>query len=95
MFFKRANSVEKQPLNFRNASHCFRNWSLSIILNNLGLTNYKRKKRNLEFRTEMKMSVSARLIFRRARSASGQDGGLFCGGKLVLKIIIFDRSLVW
>ena len=52
MFFKRANSVEKQLLNFRNASvsHCFRNLSLTIIWNNLGLSNYKRIKRNLEFR---------------------------------------------
>ena len=37
----RANSVEKQQLNFRNASvlHCFRNSSLTIIWNNLGLLN--------------------------------------------------------
>ena len=50
MFFKRANSVEKQLLSFRNASvsHCFRNSSLTIIWNNLGLSNYKRM--NLEFR---------------------------------------------
>ena len=52
MFFKRANSVEQQLLNFRNASvsHCFRNSSLIINWNNLGLSNYKRMKRNLEFR---------------------------------------------
>ena len=52
MFFKRANLVEKQLLNFRNAtvSHCFRNSSLTVIWNNLGLSNYKHKKRNLEFR---------------------------------------------
>ena len=52
MFFYRANSVKKQLLNFRNASvsHCFRNSSLTIIWNNLGLSNYKRIKRNLEFR---------------------------------------------
>ena len=31
-------------------SHCFRNSSLTIIWNNLGLYNYKRVKRNLEFR---------------------------------------------
>ena len=51
MFFKNANSVEKRLLNFRNASvsHCFRNSSLTIIWNNLGLSNYKRMKRNLEF----------------------------------------------
>ena len=45
-FFKRANSMEKQLLNllnFRNApvSHCFRNSSLTIICNNLGLSNEK------------------------------------------------------
>ena len=52
MFFKHANSVEKQPLNFRNASvsHCFRNSSLTIIWNNLSMCNYKRTKINLEFR---------------------------------------------
>ena len=52
MFFKRANSVEKQLLNVRNASvsHCLRNSSLAIMWNNLGLSNYKRMKRNLEFR---------------------------------------------
>ena len=54
MFFKCANSVEKQLLNFRNASvpHSFRNPSLTIdiIWNNLGLSNYKHMKRNLEFR---------------------------------------------
>ena len=52
MFFKCANSVEKQLLNFRNASvsHCFRNSSLIIIWNNLGLSNYKRMKRNLKFK---------------------------------------------
>ena len=52
MFFKRANSVEKQLLNVRNASvaHCFRNSSQTIIWNNLCLSNYKRIKRNLEFR---------------------------------------------
>ena len=49
MFFKRANSVEKQLLNFRNASvsHCFRNLSLTIIWNHLGPSDYKRMKRNL------------------------------------------------
>ena len=54
MFFSMQNSVEKQLLNFRNASvsHCFRNSSLTIIWNNLGLSNYKRMKRNLEFRTK-------------------------------------------
>ena len=52
MLLKRANSVEKQLLNFRNASvsHYFRNLSLTIIWNNLGLSNYKRMKKNLEFR---------------------------------------------
>ena len=50
MFYKRA--VEKQLLSFRNASvsRCFRNSSLTIIWNNLGLSNYKSMKRNLEFR---------------------------------------------
>ena len=40
----------KDLLNFRNASvsHCFRNSSLAIIWNNLGLSYYKRIKRNLE-----------------------------------------------
>ena len=53
VFFWCANSVERQLLNFRNASvvsHCFRNSSLTIIWNNLGLIDYKRMKRNLEFR---------------------------------------------
>ena len=52
MFSKCANSVEKQLLNFRNASvsHCFRNSSLTIIWNNLGLSNYRCMKTNLEFR---------------------------------------------
>ena len=52
MFFKCANSAEKQPLNFRNASvsHCVRNSSLTIIWNNLGLSNYERLKSSLEFR---------------------------------------------
>ena len=52
MFCKRANSVGKQLLNFRNASvsHCFGNSSLTIVWNNLGLSNYKRMERNLEFR---------------------------------------------
>ena len=52
MFFRSANSVEKRLLNLRNASvsRCFRNSSLTIIWNNLGLSNYKRMKRNLEFR---------------------------------------------
>ena len=52
MCFQSANIVEKQLLNFRNASvsHYFRNSSLTIIWNNLGLSYYKRMKRNLEFR---------------------------------------------
>ena len=54
MFFKHVNSVKKQLLNFRNASvsHCFKNSSLAITWNNLGLSNYKRMKRNLEFSKE-------------------------------------------
>ena len=49
MIFWRTNSVEKQLLNFRNASvsHCFRNSSRTVIWNNLGLSNYKRMKRKL------------------------------------------------
>ena len=49
VFFKRANPVEKQLLNFRNASasHCFRNSSLTIIWNSLGLSNYKRMEKKL------------------------------------------------
>ena len=52
MFFKRANSVEKQLLSFRNASvsRCFGNSSLTIIWNNLGLPSYKHMKRDLEFK---------------------------------------------
>ena len=40
MFFKRANSVEKQPLIFRNApvSHCFRNSSISFEIVQIILT---------------------------------------------------------
>ena len=47
MTFLRANSVEKQLLNYRNASvsYCFRNSYLTIIWNNLGLSNYKRMKK--------------------------------------------------
>ena len=55
MFFKQANSVEKQQLNFRNASVslCFRNLSLTIIWDNLGLSDYKGMKEilNLEKNT--------------------------------------------
>ena len=42
MFSWRSNSVETQLLHFKNASvsHCFRNSSLTIIWNNLGLSNY-------------------------------------------------------
>ena len=45
-FFLRSNSVEKS---FKNASvsHCFRNSSLTIIWDNLGLSNYSRMKRKL------------------------------------------------
>ena len=52
MFLKRANSAEKQLLNFRNVSvsHSFRNSSLVVIWNNLGLSDYKRMKRNLKLR---------------------------------------------
>ena len=50
MCFSRVQiSVEKQLLNFKSASvsHCFRNSSLTIISNNLGLSNYNRMKRKL------------------------------------------------
>ena len=52
LVLKSANPVENQILNFRNAfvSHCFRNSSLTIIWNNLSLSNYKRMKMNLELR---------------------------------------------
>ena len=52
MYFWRSNSVEKQLLNFKNASvsHCFSNSSLTIIWNNLDLSNYNRMKRKLGFK---------------------------------------------
>ena len=52
VFFKLENSVEKQLLNFKSASvsHCFRNSSLAIIWNNLGMSDNKSMKRNLEFK---------------------------------------------
>ena len=55
MFFTSTNLVEKQLLNFRNASvsHCFRNSSLTIIWNNLDRSNYKGMKKNLEFRKKI------------------------------------------
>ena len=58
VFFKHANSVEKQLSNFRNASvsHCFRDSLLTIIWNNLSLFNYKRMKRNIEFRKKEHLS---------------------------------------
>ena len=51
MLCKRANSVEKQLQNFGDASvsHWFRNSSLTIIWNNLSLSDYECIKRNLEF----------------------------------------------
>ena len=62
MLFKRANSVEKQLLNFRNASvsHCFRNSLLAIIWNNLGLSSYKSMKRNIEFRRKKNTSYNSK-----------------------------------
>ena len=64
MFFKQANSVEKQLLNFRNVSvsHCFRSSSLTIIRNNLGLFNYKRMKKNLEFRKRTLVIIKKGII---------------------------------
>ena len=56
MFFYHYNSVEKQLLNFKNASiklnfknvsHCFRNSALTIIWNSLCLSNYNGMKRKL------------------------------------------------
>ena len=62
--FKRANSVEKQLLNFRNASvsHCFRNSSLTISWNDLGPSNYKHIKRNLEFREKTRVIIQKGII---------------------------------
>ena len=59
MYFWHANSVEKQLLNFRNASvsHCFRNSSLTIIWNNLDLSNYKHMKRKLGLKTNKETPV--------------------------------------
>ena len=59
MFFKLANSVEKQLVNLTNdsVSHCFRNSSLIIIWNNLGLSNYKRVKGNLEVRKKTRYNL--------------------------------------
>ena len=56
MFFTHSNSVEKQLLNFRNASvsHCVRNSSLTIIWNNLGLSDYKHIKRKLGLKKKKK-----------------------------------------
>ena len=64
MFFKHASSVEKQLLNFSNASvsHYFRNLSLTIIWNNLGLSDYKRMERNLEFREKNLLWFQKELI---------------------------------
>ena len=64
MCFYRANSVEKQLLNFRNVSvaHCFRNSSLTIIWNNLRLSNYKRMKRDLEFGKKIPVIIQKGII---------------------------------
>ena len=75
MFFKRANSVEKQLLNFKNASvsHCFRNSSKTIIWNNLALSNYKRMKRNIEFRKKTPVIIQRELfspLFKKESSCS-------------------------
>ena len=50
MCFLACKFSRKQLLNFRNAcvSHNFKNPSLTIIWNNLDLTNYKRMKTDLE-----------------------------------------------
>ena len=64
MFFRRANSVEKQLLNFRNASviQCFRYSSLTINWDNLVLSNSKRMESNLEFRKKNTCYNSKRII---------------------------------
>ena len=64
MFFKHSNSVKEQLFNFRSASasHCFRNSSLPIIWNNLDLSNYKRIKRNLEFRKKTLVIIQKGII---------------------------------
>ena len=43
---------QRQLLNFRNdsVSHCFRHSSLTIVWNNLSLSDHKRMKGNPEFR---------------------------------------------
>ena len=64
MFFKCANSVEKQLLNFRNASFSryFRSSSLTIIWNNLGPSNYKRVKKDLEFKKTTPVIIQKGII---------------------------------
>ena len=59
MIFKRANSVEKQLLNSRIASVSQFQKFDTIIQNNLGLSNYKSIKRNLEFTKKAKYSYFA------------------------------------
>ena len=75
MLFKRANLVEKQLLNFRNASvsHCCRISSLTIIWDNLGLPNYKRMKKNLEFRKNTCQETS---FYKRSAKYSFKNDGM-------------------
>ena len=64
MIFWRSNSVGKQVLNFKNASvsHCFRNSSLTVIWNNLGLSNYNRMKRKLGLKKDNVEYFAERLL---------------------------------
>ena len=59
LFFQPSNSVEKQLSNFRNASvsRCFKNSSLTIIWNNLGLSYHKCMKRKLELKKTKKQKT--------------------------------------
>ena len=70
----------KTLLNFKNASvsHCFRNSSLTIIWNNLGLSNYNRMKRKLGLKKKkttkttcynFKKELSSTLFIRESRLA--------------------------
>ena len=78
VFFKCANSVEKQLLNFRNASvsHCFRNSSLTVIRSNLGLSNYKCKNKeiNLEFRKRHIFEETS--FYKHSAKYSSQNDGM-------------------
>ena len=75
-FFWRSNSVEKQLSNFRNASvsRCFKNSSLTIIWNNLGLSYHKCMKKNPGFR---KKNIFQEINFnKRSAKYSTQNDGM-------------------